>query len=66
MSDVLPIEFLTSHEPTAMNIKYEHEVLYGNKINQKSNLLIMSTKHRIWFGDVLSLKPTIEWTTASN
>lgn len=66
MSDVLPVEFLISHEPTAMNIEYEHEVLYGNKIKSEVQLVDNVTKHRIWFGDVLSAEAKIEWTTASN
>ena len=66
MSDVLPVEFLTSHEPTAMNIKYEHEVLPGNKIKSEVQLVDNVTKHRIWFGDVLSAEATIEWTAANN
>lgn len=66
MSDVLPVEFLTSHEPTSMNIKYEHEVLPGNKIKSEVQLVDNVTKHRIWFGDVLSAEATIEWTAANN
>ena len=66
MSDVLPVEFLISHEPTAMNIKYEHEVLPGNKIKSEVQLVDNVTKHRIWFGDVLSAEATIEWTAANN
>ena len=66
MSDVLPVEFLTSHEPAAMNIKYDHEVLPGNKIKSEVQLVDNVTKHRIWFGDVLSAEATIEWTAANN
>ncbi|WP_165314488.1 acyl-[acyl-carrier-protein] thioesterase [Weissella sagaensis] len=62
MVDVLPLEFLTSHEPTAMNIKYEHEVLPGNQVKSEVQVVGNTTKHRIMFGETVSAEATIDWT----
>jgi len=66
MVDVLPLEFLTSHEPTAMNIKYEHEVLPGNQVVSEVQVVGNTTKHRIMFGETVSAEATIDWTLANN
>lgn len=68
IQDVLDDDFVKTHEPSHLNIKYEHEVLLGDWI--KSEAVVdrnkLETIHRIWSGDTLSAEASINWTLVDN
>ncbi|TVV26060.1 acyl-ACP thioesterase [Weissella cibaria] len=66
IQDVLDHDFVKTHEPKRLNIKYEHEVLLGDTIKSEAQTLEDATIHRIWSGDTLSAEAAIEWTDAEN
>ncbi|MEY8661760.1 acyl-ACP thioesterase domain-containing protein [Ligilactobacillus faecis] len=65
MLDALPKEFLMTHEPCAVNIKYEHELHYGDEstslvqVDEKNKV----TLHEIKNGATLSCSAQIKWRT---
>lgn len=66
MQDVLGPAFLETHEPTHLNIKYEHEVLLGDMIRSEAQIMEDKSVHRIWSGDTLSAEAHIDWTKSEN
>ncbi|GAY72650.1 acyl-[acyl-carrier-protein] thioesterase [Lentilactobacillus kosonis] len=66
MVDVLPIDFITSHLPVQVDIRFESEVTYGNWVESSVNNVTMAdgnvkTIHRITSGDEVSAIATIIW-----
>lgn len=66
MLDSLPMAFLNEHEPGNIDIRFENEVKYGNRVT--SSVLVDSsdnakikTVHEIKSNDVLSASATIIW-----
>ena len=66
MLDSLPMDFLNQHEPANIDIRFENEVKYGNRVT--SSVLVDSsdnakikTVHEIKSNDVLSASATIVW-----
>lgn len=66
MLDSLPMDFLDTHEPTNIDIRFENEVKYGNRVT--SSVVVDSsdndkikTVHEIKSNDVLSASATIVW-----
>lgn len=66
MQDVLGPAFLEAHEPTHLNIKYEHEILLGDTVRSEAQIMEDKTIHRIWSGDTLSAEAHIDWTKSEN
>jgi medium-chain acyl-[acyl-carrier-protein] hydrolase len=68
LQDVLDSDFVKTHEPTHLNIKYEHEVLLGDTVKSEVTLNEAGTQsvHRIWDGDNLSAEAQIDWTLREN
>lgn len=62
--DPLGMDFLRTHEPKEVNIKFEHEVRWGEMIDVKIAQQADETKHQIWYGDELSAEVSIKWTQA--
>lgn len=62
--DSLDYEFLTTHAPKEVRVKFDKEVTYGRKVNSyhevssENNLL---TKHGIFSGDQLCCEANIIW-----
>ncbi|GAB9260086.1 acyl-[acyl-carrier-protein] thioesterase [Ligilactobacillus animalis] len=66
MLDVLDKDFLMEHEPVALNIKYEHELNYGQTCTSKVELLRskdeLTTLHEIYMADgTLSCSAQVTW-----
>lgn len=66
MTDVLPLDFMVSHQPEQINIRFENEVKYGNFVS--SSVLVESqdndrikTIHEIMSNDKLSSSATFIW-----
>lgn len=66
MTDVLPLDFLVSHVPEQIDIRFENEVKYGNWVT--SSVAVESkdsdkikTVHEIFSNDVLSSSATFLW-----
>ncbi|TYC48906.1 acyl-ACP thioesterase [Weissella muntiaci] len=62
MQDVLGADFITSHEPTAVNIKYEQEVRLGEYVRSEVKIVGNTTLHQIWANGTLSAEAEITWT----
>ena len=62
MQDVLDTEFVKTHEPIQLNIKYEQEVRLGDTIKSEVQFDGDTTVHRIWSGETLSAEASIQWT----
>jgi medium-chain acyl-[acyl-carrier-protein] hydrolase len=64
LQDVLDSDFVKTHEPTHLNIKYEHEVRLGDTVASEAKLIDDETLsvHRIWSGETLSAEAHINWT----
>ncbi len=59
-------DFLMEHEPVALNIKYEHELNYGQTCTSKVELLRskdeLTTLHEIYMADgTLSCSAQVTW-----
>lgn len=66
MLDSLPMSFLNNHEPANIDIRFENEVKYGNRVTSSvvvdsSNNDKIETVHEIKSNDVLSASATIVW-----
>ncbi|MEN2323473.1 acyl-ACP thioesterase domain-containing protein [Lentilactobacillus otakiensis] len=66
MLDSLPMEFLNNHEPANIDIRFENEVKYGNRVTSSvvvdsSDNAKIKTVHEIKSKDVLSASATIVW-----
>jgi len=61
--DVLGPEFLLSHEPSHVNIKFEHEVRLGDTVDSKVVVTGNATRHQISSGANLAAEASINWTT---
>lgn len=66
MLDILPMSFLNNHEPANIDIRFENEVKYGNRVT--SSVVVDSTDnakiktvHEIKSNGVLSASATIVW-----
>lgn len=64
--DTLDYDFLTSQKLTYLNIKFEKEVYYGNRIQSQMSLRETTegktiTAHRIMTGDVVNSEASMEW-----
>lgn len=63
MVDSLDYEFLTTHEPTFVNIRFDKELAYGNSVTsywQAADQSLMS-KHRIKLDEASCAEATIQW-----
>lgn len=60
--DPLGRDFLLTHEPQLVNIKFEHEVLLGETVESKIIQQSDETKHQIWMGSELAAEVGIKWT----
>jgi medium-chain acyl-[acyl-carrier-protein] hydrolase len=66
MMDVLGYDFLTSHVPTYLNIRFDKEVEYGNEIESHYEILQeegIKSRHEIRIGDQTYCEALIEWQT---
>ncbi|KAF1296135.1 acyl-ACP thioesterase [Enterococcus sp. JM4C] len=65
MIDVLGYEFLTTHEPIDVNIRFDKEVEYGSMIDSHYEILELEThvetRHEIKIGDLLCCEAAIQW-----
>ncbi|MGO2907951.1 MAG: acyl-[acyl-carrier-protein] thioesterase [Leuconostoc citreum] len=61
MQDVVPTEFLETHEITSINLKYENEIHLGHTIQSQVVLGNQSSKHRIMLGEVVSAEAEFNW-----
>ena len=62
--DVLGYDFMTAHEPTYVNVKFDKEVLYGNDIESFYEVIEAEetkTRHEIRLGDQLACEANILW-----
>lgn len=65
-TDVLPMDFLATHQPTAIYLRFENEVQYGHMIDSIVTKPIevdgeLTTNHQILVGDAVSATATIKW-----
>ncbi|GMS54347.1 acyl-[acyl-carrier-protein] thioesterase [Enterococcus raffinosus] len=66
--DVLGYDFMTAHEPTYVNVKFDKEVLYGNDIESFYEVIEAEetkTRHEIRLGDQLACEANILWKKRS-
>ena len=66
--DVLGYDFMTQHEPTYVNVKFDKEVLYGNDIESFYEIIEdeeVKTRHEIRLGDQLACEANILWQKRS-
>lgn len=65
MIDVLGYDFLTSHVPAFVNIRFDKEVEYGNTIDSHYEIITLEeqveTRHEIRIGELLCCEATIQW-----
>lgn len=66
LTDVLPMDFLTTHEPKQISLRFENEVQYGHMIESQVTKPVesegsMVTHHQIVVEDTISATATIEW-----
>lgn len=62
--DVLGYDFMTKHDPTYVNVKFDKEVLYGNDIESFYEIVEdeeVKTRHEIRLGDQLACEANILW-----
>lgn len=62
--DCLDYDFLTSHEPKFVNIRFDKELAYGNMIESQwevSTDTEIISKHRIQLGDTVCAEANITW-----
>lgn len=62
--DVLGYDFMTQHEATYVNVKFDKEVLYGNDIESFYEVIEdedVKTRHEIRLGDQLACEANILW-----
>ncbi|REC33088.1 acyl-[acyl-carrier-protein] thioesterase [Enterococcus pseudoavium] len=66
--DVLGYDFMTEHEATYVNVKFDKEVLYGNDIESFYEVLAedpIKSRHEIRLGDQLACEANILWKKRS-
>ncbi|KAF1303783.1 acyl-[acyl-carrier-protein] thioesterase [Enterococcus saccharolyticus] len=66
MLDALGYDFLTTHEPTYMHIRFDKEVEYGNEIMSHFEIETdegMKTRHEIRIGEQTYCEANVEWRT---
>ncbi|UQS86996.1 thioesterase [Nicoliella spurrieriana] len=65
MIDLLPYDFLISHQPAHINLKYDNEVRYGNTIESKYERLTIDdqtvTRHEIYNNGNLAAVANFTW-----
>lgn len=64
MVDSLAYKFLTSHEPTFVNIRFDKELAYGNSVTshwQEASGEQLISKHRIKLDGTLCAEANISW-----
>lgn len=63
MLDVLPADFLRTHQPTDIRIRYENEVKYGQPVMSRcvAPTAELVSQHMVNSGDVLAASATIQW-----
>jgi len=65
MLDVLGYEFLTSHEVTYVNIKFDKEVEYGNQVSSYWETTVTDekilTKHQVKNDQILCAETNLNW-----
>ena len=66
--DVLGYDFMTQHEASYVNVKFDKEVLYGNDIESYYEIVDgeeVKTRHEIRLGDQLACEANILWQKRS-
>ena len=66
MQDVVASDYLTTHEVTYVNLKFENEIRLGHMIQSQIVLKHNFSKHRIMMGDTISAEAEFKWRDASN
>ncbi|MGM0123486.1 acyl-ACP thioesterase [Enterococcus sp. AZ194] len=65
MIDVLGYDFLTTHQPVAVNIRFDKEVEYGNMIDSHYEIVALEeqieTRHEIKIGELVCCEAAIQW-----
>ncbi|WGI19527.1 acyl-[acyl-carrier-protein] thioesterase [Latilactobacillus sakei] len=66
MLDALDYDFLMDHRVTSVNIRYGHEIQYGqmtqSQVEQVMMDDIMTTRHKVAVGDLSAAEAEITWT----
>ncbi|GMA69668.1 acyl-ACP thioesterase [Leuconostoc litchii] len=61
MQDVMPPEYLLTHEITYINLKFENEIRLGHTILSQVVQQGLTTKHRIMMNNVVSAEAEFKW-----
>lgn len=61
MIDSLSKDFLDQHTPVHLAIRFENEVMYGQLVDSKNEVVENITNHEISSDGILSASATIEW-----
>lgn len=66
MQDVVSPEYLTTHEVTYVNLKFENEIRLGHMIQSQVVLKDNLSRHRIMMGDTVSAEAEFKWRDTTN
>ncbi|HJE46136.1 acyl-[acyl-carrier-protein] thioesterase [Levilactobacillus namurensis] len=61
--DTLPAEFLRTHRPTDIRIRFENEVKYGHQVASEVVSTATKTQHQIKVGNTIAALATVAWAT---
>jgi len=65
VTDVMGVEFLSSHEVKEIVLRFEHEVGRTDAVVSKYQGTETETKHQIWVGDTLAAQANVQWRPAT-